>query len=289
MPTAKVNGVELYYEVTGEGFPIVFSHEFAGDYRSWEPQVRYFSRLYQCITYNHRGFPPSCVPEDPEAYSQDILVDDLRALLDHLGIQQAHVVGFSMGGNVALNLAIRYPECCRSIVVAGTGSGTTNRERFEQDIKEIVDTLMTKGMRAFADIYTVGAARLQFRRKDPRGWEEFREQFAQHSAIGSALTMQGVQLRRPPIFALKEQLNRLTVPTLVIIGDEDEPCVDPAVFMKREIPTSGLVVLPQTGHTLNLEEPMAFNRALHDFFVTVEAGRWATRAVVTTSLLPPGR
>ncbi|MBI4505209.1 MAG: alpha/beta fold hydrolase [Chloroflexi bacterium] len=289
MPHAAVNGVELYYEVTGDGYPLVFSHEFAGDYRSWDPQVSFFTRLYRCITYCHRGFPPSSVPDDPAAYSQEAAVEDLRALLDHLGIQQAHIVGLSMGGNVALNLALRHPERCRSIVVAGTGSGTTDRERFEKDLQSSIDLLITRGMRAFADVYTLGAARLPFKRKDPKGWAEFREQFAQHSALGSARTLQGVQIRRPIVFALKEQLNHLRVPTLVLIGDEDEPCVDPAVFLRREIASSGLVVIPQSGHTINLEEPALFNQAVLDFIRMVEAGRWATRAAVTTALLPDAR
>lgn len=289
MPRAAVNGVELHYEATGEGLPIVFSHEFAGDYRSWDPQVGFFARLYQCVTYNHRGFPPSSVPESLEAYSQDILVEDLRALLQHLGIGQAHIVGLSMGGNVALNFALRCPEMCRGIVVAGCGAGTTNRERFEQDIKQVVEVLTTKGMRGFAEVYSLGASRLPYKRKDPKGWAEFREQLAGHSALGSALTMQGVQLRRPTILSLKERLNRLSVPTLVLIGDEDEPCVDPAVFMKREIPAAGLVVIPQSGHAINLEEPALFNQAVLDFVGLGEAGRWASRQIVTTSLMPPQR
>ena len=111
MPHVPLNGVELYYEDAGGSFPpIVFCHEFAGDYRAWDPQVRAFGRAYRCITYSHRGFPPSSVPDDPEAYSQDLLIEDLRALVEHLGLERAHFVGFSMGGNVVLNFALRYPE-----------------------------------------------------------------------------------------------------------------------------------------------------------------------------------
>ena len=134
MPHVALNGVELFYEITGDGPPVVFCHEFAGDYRAWEPQVRAFARLYQCITYSHRGFPPSSVPTDPAAYSQDLLIDDLLGLLDHLGLDQTHLVGFSMGGSLVLNFALRYPARCRSIVVVGTGAGTTNRQRFEADV-----------------------------------------------------------------------------------------------------------------------------------------------------------
>ena len=102
MPMAPVNGIKLYYEVTGSGYPLLFSHEFAGDYRSWEPQVRYFSRRYRVITYNHRGYPPSTVPKGASSYSQDLLVGDLHRLLTHLGGGAVHLGGCSMGANAGV-------------------------------------------------------------------------------------------------------------------------------------------------------------------------------------------
>jgi pimeloyl-ACP methyl ester carboxylesterase len=274
MARAVVNGVELHYELTGEGEALVFSHEFGGGYRSWEPQVSYFGRWYRCLTYNHRGFPPSAVPDGAEAYSQEILIEDLRALLAHLGIGRAHLVGLSLGGNVVLNLALRHPELCRSIVVAGTGTGTVDRERFERDMAANARTLTDEGMAQFVRSYARGPARLQLLRKDPLGYEAFRRQLLEHSAEGSRWIVEGVIVARPTIFALKERLNALRVPTLVVVGDEDEPCVEPALFMKREIPAAGLAVLPRTGHTLNLEEPHLFNGLVADFLRTVELGRW---------------
>ena len=288
MPRVHVNEVEVYYEDTGSGFPIVFCHEFAGDYRAWEPQVRALGRLYRCITYSHRGFPPSSVPPDLESYSQDLLIADLHGLVTQLGIQEAHFVGFSMGGNVVLNFALRHPQLCRSIVVAGTGAGSTERARFEQNIDEVVHLIRTRGIRAFAESYAEGPTRVQFKRKDPCGWSVFREQLAGHAADGQAHSMRGVMLRRPTVFSLEDRLRQLRVPALIAIGDEDEPCVDVAVFLKRVLPSVGLVVLPQSGHTINLEEPALFNAALLDFFRMVEAGRWSSRSEVTTSMLPVG-
>ncbi len=288
MPTTRINGVDIYYEEHGSGFPLVFCHEFAGDYRSWNPQVNSFARTYRCITWNYRGYPPSGVPSDAAAYSQDQLIEDLRGLLGHLDIEQAHLVGLSMGGNVVLNFAFTYPELCRSIVVSGMGAGTTHREQFERDGHHVVDSLRAQGMQALADVYTKGPSRLPFLRKDPLGWQEFAGHFAEHSAVGSAFTQLGVQLSRPNVFDQHHQLKALTVPTLVLIGDEDEPCVDAAVFMKREIPTAGLVVIPQTGHTVNLEEPVLFNQAVALFLQAVEHDAWAARHEVSTSLLPPG-
>ena len=286
MPRTTVNGVELYYEDTGSGFPVVFCHEFAGDYRAWEPQVRAFDRLYRCVTYSQRGFPPSTVPTNAEAYSQDLLVADLHGLVSHLQIRQAHFVGFSMGGSVVLNFALRYPELCRGMVVVGTGAGATNRAQFEQDIPRVVDLIRTRGMQTFAETYAEGPTRLPFKRKDPYGWSVFRQQLAAHAPDGQAFSMSGVMLRRPTIFSLEDGLRNLQVPTLIAIGDEDEPCVDVAVFLKRVLPSAGLVVLPQSGHTINLEEPALFNAAVLEFFRLVEADRWARRSQVTTSMLP---
>jgi pimeloyl-ACP methyl ester carboxylesterase len=287
MPHAAVNGIELYYEETGTGFPVVFCHEFAGDYRSWDPQVRAFDRLYRCVTYSHRGYPPSSVPSEPDAYSQDFLISDLHALVLQLRLEKAHFVGFSMGGNVVLNFALRYPELCRSISVVGTGAGTTNRERFVEDIDTVVGLIRSRGIGAFAEKYSEGPTRQPYKRKDPHGWAVFRSQLAEHSAEGQAHTMQGVMLQRPTIFSLESALRGLRVPALIAIGDEDEPCVDVAAFLKRVLPSAGLLVLPQSGHAINLEEPSLFNAAVLDFWRMVEAERWPQRVSVTTSLLPP--
>jgi pimeloyl-ACP methyl ester carboxylesterase len=286
MPTAKVNGLNLYYEEAGDGFPIIFCHEYAGDYRSWAPQVRFFSRLYRCVTFSCRGYPPSEVPEGPAAYSQDLLIEDLRGLFGTLGIQQAYVVGFSMGGSVVVNFGIRYPELCRGIVAAGAGSGSTNREQFERDVDGVVELANTRGIQGFAQVYADGPSRQPFKRKDPQGWAEFRDRLAEHSPVGQAHTIVGVQRNRPILLALGKELDQLEVPTLIMVGDEDEACIEPSVFLKRHIRSSGLVFFPQTGHTLNLEEPALFNQLVESFFHTVEAGRWATRQVTSTSLLP---
>ncbi len=104
------DGVTLHAEETGRGEPLLFVHEFAGDHRSWEPQVRFFSAAYHCLTYAARGYPPSDVPTDPAAYSQERAVADAIAVLDGLAIDQAHVVGLSMGGFTALHLVLGHPE-----------------------------------------------------------------------------------------------------------------------------------------------------------------------------------
>jgi pimeloyl-ACP methyl ester carboxylesterase len=292
MPTARVNGLSLFYEEVGEGTPLVFVHEFAGEARSWHLQVRFFARRYRTIAYNARGFPPSDVPEDPKAYSQDQAVEDIRGLLDALGIQKAHICGLSMGGYATLHFGLRHPERALSLVVGGAGYGsvTGERERFRRDVEETARRFEQDGMKAVAEFYTKGPTRVQFMDKDPAGWQEFYDMFCAQSAKGHALTMRGVQMMRPSVYELEAEMERLTVPTLIVTGDEDEPCLEPALFMKRKIRSSGLVVMPKAGHTVNLEDPDTFNRAVLDFLTAVDAGRWPLRnpsSVSASAILPP--
>ena len=202
MPFADADGVRLYYEETGSGDPIVFVHEFAGDYRSWEPQVRYFSRRYRCVAFNARGYPPSDVPEDRALYSQDIAADDIAAVMRVAGIDRAHVVGMSMGGFAALHFGLRYADMARSIVVGACGYGAKpeESEQYALDSEAIAVEYENRGAAEVAEIYANGAYRLQLKQKDPRGWAEFRDQLAEHSTEGSARTMRGVQKFRPSLW-----------------------------------------------------------------------------------------
>jgi pimeloyl-ACP methyl ester carboxylesterase len=279
------DGVKLYFEETGSGTPIVFVHEFAGDHRSWEPQLRYFARRYRCVAFNARGYPPSEVPEDGEKYSQDKARDDILAVLDGLSIARAHIVGLSMGGFATLHFGLQYPQRALSLVVAGCGYGAQpgKREQFQREVEETARHIETQGMAKAAASYALGPTRVQFQNKDPRGWTEFAGFLAEHSSTGSALTMLGVQRRRPSLYELVDRMQRLTVPTLVVTGDEDEPCLEPGLLMKRTIKTAGLVVIPNSGHTINLEEPALFNQSCDDFFHHVETGRWPTRDARATT------
>ena len=276
MPTATVNGLSIYYEESGDGYPLVWSHEFAGDHRSWSGQVAFFEPRYRVVSYAARGHTPSDVPEEAEAYTQDNAVEDLRGLLDHLGVERAHVGGLSMGGNVALNFGLRYPERARSLIVAGTGTGSDDPEAFRTAVGEYADLLETDGMRAMAD-YARSDTRAQLLRKVPAAWQKFHDGFMEHSPLGSALTFRGVQRGGVPVYDLEEGLRNLEVPTLIMLGDEDQPCVEPALFMKSCIPSSGLVMFPQSGHAINLEEPELFNQVAADFLTTVESGGWTER------------
>jgi pimeloyl-ACP methyl ester carboxylesterase len=273
------DGVKLYVEETGKGPPIIFLHEFAGDYRSYEPQVRHFSKYYRCITYNARGYPPSDIPADSKQYSQDRARDDIRSVLDGLKIDKAHVVGLSMGGFAVLHFGFTYPQRCRSLVIAGCGYGAAPNERakFSEEAEAAAKRFEDQPMATAAEAYALGPTRVQFQNKDPRGWREFADQLAQHSSAGSAATLRGVQKNRPSLFELVDKMRTITAPTLIMTGDEDWPCLEPGLLMKKNIATAGLVVLPNSGHAINLEEPAMFNHYLSELFQAADAGTWPKR------------
>ncbi|MBZ0141817.1 MAG: alpha/beta hydrolase [Pseudorhodoplanes sp.] len=285
------DGVKLHYEEVGAGSPIVFVHEFAGDWRSWEPQLRYFARRYRCIAFNARGYPPSDVPDSLESYSQERARDDIRAVLDALSIDKTHIVGLSMGGFATLHFGFTYPERARSLVIGGCGYGAApdKRAQFAEEAEDAARQFEAIGMERAAAGYAQAPSRIPFLNEDPRGWKEMAEQLAGHSTRGAALTMRGVQKRRPSLFDLAERMRAITAPTLIMTGDEDWPCLEPALLMKRTISTAGLVVLPNTGHTINLEEPAAFNRHVMDFLHAVDTGRWPVRDAKTMANAILGR
>ncbi|GGK07090.1 alpha/beta fold hydrolase [Pseudomonas matsuisoli] len=273
------DGVKLHVEEAGEGTPILFIHEFGGNHLAWEPQMSFFARRHRCITYAARGYGPSDIPNDLEAYSQRRAVDDAVAVLDGLGIEKAHIVGLSMGGFATVHFGLIYPERALSLTVAGAGYGCEKdlEEYFRGVSREVADRFEAQGAEAFAKIYSLGSSRVQFQNKDPRGWQDFATRLATHSDVGAAMTMRGVQARRPSFYDLEAELKEMTLPTLVMVGDEDDHCLQPGIFLKKTIPACGLCVLPKTGHTLNLEEPALFNSFLAEFIAMAEAGRWAVR------------
>jgi pimeloyl-ACP methyl ester carboxylesterase len=241
--------------------------------------MRYFSRRYRCVVYNARGYPPSDVPDNFERYSQERARDDIRAVLDALKIDKAHVVGISMGGFATLHFGFEYSDRALSLVVAGCGYGAAPgaRQQFHDETARTAAQIAEKGMEEVAKSYGSGPTRVQLEAKDPRGYAEFMTQLKEHSTPGAANTMRGVQARRPSLYDLVDKMKALDVPTLVATGDEDDPCLEPGLLMKRNIKSAALVVFPNTGHALNLEEPDLFNRACDDFFHQVESGRWPRR------------
>ena len=280
MPYATTpDKVRLYYEEVGQGTPILFVHEFASDHRGWEPQLREFGKRHRCIVYSARGYTPSDVPDDPKAYTYQHVMRDAVAVLDHLKIDSAHLIGLSMGGYTSLQVALNHPKRVRSLVLAGTGSGSERwyTDDFHKHSRELGDTFERDGSARVAETYGMGPSRVPYLLKDPRGFAEFTKQLAEHDARGSANTSRGFQGGRPSLYDFAKDIAKLPTPALIVVGDEDARCIEPSLFLKDTLPASGLVMMPKTGHVVNLEEPDLFNAAVGDFLARVEAGRWGPR------------
>lgn len=271
--------IRLYYEEAGSGTPILFVHEFAGDYRSWEPQMRFFARRHRCICYSARGYTPSDVPASSGAYTYEHFRDDAIAVLDHLQIEKAHIVGLSMGGYTTLQVGLRYPSRALSLTMAGAGSGSERwyTEQFRKASQETAAQFERLGSIEVAKTYGRGPSRVPFEVKDPRGFAEFARMLSEHDAKGSANTMRNFQGGRPSIYDFEKDIRRIALPALIVVGDEDDRCIEPALFLKKTIAASGLAVFPKSGHAVNLEEPALFNRTLADFISRVEGGMWPPR------------
>jgi pimeloyl-ACP methyl ester carboxylesterase len=224
------------------------------------------------VTYNARGYPPSDVPADRDEYGWELAVADLLAVLDGLGIDRAHVVGLSMGGYAVLQFGLRHPERASAIVAAGAGSGSGPAERADwpRVAGAIAERFVTEGISVMAEEIGHGPTRIQLRRKSPRAWDEFMDHLREHSAVGMANTMARYQAQRPSLYDFEDDFRALTVPVLLAVGDEDGPCLETNLMLKRAIPGAGLWIHPHTGHAINLEEPAAFNETVGAFLADVE-------------------
>ena len=280
MPHAVTrDNVRLYFEEAGSGTPILFLHEFAADHTNWEPQMRYFSRGHRCIAYSARGYTPSDVPPSTEAYTYEQFYTDALAVLDHLGIAKAHLVGLSMGAYSSLQISLHAPQRALSVTLAGVGSGSglENLDAFRAQCRANADQFETLGSVEVAKVTREAPSRIPFLVKDPRGHADFYAALARHDAKGSANTMRGFQGGRPSIYSLTEEIRKVPTPALIICGDEDDPCVGPSLFLKKHLAAVGLAMFPKSGHVLNLEEPALFNETVERFITLVEAGRWPVR------------
>jgi pimeloyl-ACP methyl ester carboxylesterase len=278
MPLAPANGARIYYEETGTGTPIVFVHEFAGDWRTWDDQMRHFGRGWRCVTMSARGYPKSDAPHDEALYGQSIFTRDIVAVMDAAGIKKAHVVGLSMGAYAALTVAIEFPERVLSVVAAGGGSGSplATRATFQSECRNTAAHFEKTG-KIDAEAMGHGPTRIQLKNKDPIGWQRFVTQLAEHTAHAAAKTLRQVQAGRASLYEMEAQLKAIACPVLLMVGDEDEPCLDVNVWMKRLMRVADLVLLPGSGHAINLEEPLLFNQFAEQFIARVDAGRWRPR------------
>ena len=268
-PVASVDGVSLYCEVCGAGPAVLFVHEYGGSCRSFDMQVEAFRARHRCVVFNARGYPPSEVPAPVESYSQEHAVADIAAVLDGLGIEKAHLVGVSMGAASALQFALKQPGRVLSATLVGIGSGSDDPALFRETAEATARLLEAGSMPALAAQMNESPTRRRLKEKNPAEFRRFNDQLLAMSPLGHANTMRGVQGKRPPLYVHKERLSALFIPVLVVVGDEDVGCREPSEFLKRVLPDASLHVIPRSGHCVNLEDPVEFNRLCLEFIDAV--------------------
>jgi pimeloyl-ACP methyl ester carboxylesterase len=247
MPHIDRDGVKIFYEDTGHGLPVLLTHGYSASGQMWGPQVDALSERYRVITWDMRGHGRSESPDDPGRYSAEATVEDMRTLLERCGVTQAVIGGLSLGGFMSLAFHLRHRDMVKALVLADTGPGYRNpaaREQWNEMARGRAKAFEERGFAALSASAEVRAAA----HRSPQGLA--------HAARGM-LTQAGDRV----ILSLPE----IKVPTLVVVGDRDEPFVKPCQYMAAKIPGAELAVVPGAGHASNLDQPDRFNEVLLSF------------------------
>lgn len=270
MPGARLNGIEIAYDVAGRGQPVLLTHGYSDTRRIWDGQCQALSDRYRVITWDMRGHGQTDSPEDPARYSVDATVGDMRALLQHLGVLRAVIGGLSLGGHVSLAFALAHPGMARALVICDSGPGYRNpsaRVAWNARADERAAALEARGLAALGD----GSRAMREIARDPAhgGAPGPRssgpgETVPRHrSAQGLAHAARGMLAQTGS--AVIDRLPSIRVPTLVIVGEHDQPFRVPSTYMASKIPGARLETIPDAGHWANLDQPEIFNRLLLDF------------------------
>ena len=250
MAGARLNGIEIDYEVSGRGSAVLLSHGYSATRRMWDGQHRALGDRYRVISWSMRGHGQTESPADPARYSAELTVADMRALLQHLGVDRAVVGGLSLGGYVSLAFYLEHPEMVRALVICDSGPGYRSpeaRAAWNQRAHERAADLEARGLDALS-----GRSR------------EARESISHHrSAQGLAHAARGMLAQAGS--RVIDGLPAIRVPTLIVVGDQDQPFLTPCEYMAKKIPGARLEVIAGAGHSANLDQPEVFNRVLLDF------------------------
>ena len=254
MPKLNRDGVNIHYEVHGEGPPLLLTHGYSATAQMWRPQVEPFSKQFKLITWDMRGHGQSDYPDDQGAYSEAATVADMAAILDAVGARRAIIGGLSLGGYMSLAFHLKHPDRTRALLIIDTGPGYKKDEAREG---------WNANARASAERYHKdGLARLA------AGSEEMRT--ASHrSADGLVRAARGMLTQRDS--RVINSLPDIAVPSLVVVGANDTPFLAASDYMAGKIPGAQKAVIPDAGHSANLDQPAAFNTAVLDFLATLPA------------------
>jgi len=264
MSYVRSNGIDLKYRSFGSGQPLILIHGLACGLRMWVRQIGILSRQFRVVVYDQRGHGLSSAPDDPACYSPRLLAGDLVGLLDHLDIQQAHIVGFSLGGGPALALAGSQPNRVSSLVLADVGAGSENQWRSQWlarrwcTMAQQPPAILYEDMlrHEFYKTYANANVRTRF---------HMRSLIAATPLVGLTHTLAQVIAKRTSLFRQTALLRSIAVPTLILRGQYDFACLRSSTLLANTIAFAQQLTVAGAGHMVPLERPAAFSRALLDF------------------------
>ena len=258
MPKAHVNGIDVYYEYQGSGLPVLFSHSFTSDCTMWSLQTPVFSKRCQFITYDIRGMGRTDSPAGP--YSLDQHTEDLYQLVRHLGLSEFVLGGLSIGGMITVHFALAHQELLKGAIIADSAAARPDTPLLTHP-DDMIDLAQRLGMAGLADHMIDNKLLAPHLQDNPYAIKEYRDRMAQNNVIGYCSGLRALSRMRDRT----GELGQITVPTLIIVGDMDEPFVEPSKLMHDRIAGSRLVVIPGAGHLANIEQPAAFTDAVVSF------------------------
>jgi pimeloyl-ACP methyl ester carboxylesterase len=274
MPKTKVNGVELNFEVHGDGYPLVLAHGFTASLDMWADQVPSLAKKYRVVTYDIRGHGASEAPADLDQYDLWTCAEDQRALMDYLDIDEAYVGGLSMGGMIAMRFALKYPQRVRALLLCDTGPGLQGPHRhwFDALYGSAQNLVRTEGVGAWLKrVWPLLAQTFPPQGQLPAGVRRHLEGLARMSAVGF---LGGAWALRDQDNVL-ERLGEISVSTLIIVGDRDLLLADSRAMQQR-IAGNRFVLIRDSLHGSAVWQPEAFTKAVVDFLALVDAGQPAS-------------
>ena len=259
------DGIELHVESHGDGTPIVFSCGYSTTRENFRPQVApLVAAGFRVVLWDYRGHGDSDAPDDPDAYSFDIVLDDLARVMDWTARDVPVVLaGFSFGGALSLHFALRHPERVRALVLIDTGPGFKNPDAqagWLAQVERIAQNLETRGLPSFVE--SRAAATAIGRRPELPAAKHAARAIAKMSARGVANFGRRVS---GPIPCCIDELTQITAPALVVVGEQDDAYLRAADVMATRLPNAKKVVIPGAGHVVSIEEPEALNAAIIEF------------------------
>jgi pimeloyl-ACP methyl ester carboxylesterase len=266
MPTAKVNGIDLNYREAGEGFPIVLVHGYTGNLRNWALSIPALTPRFRTVSVDLRGHGHSGKPLRPEDYRPEAMAGDVYALIRELGIAECYLVGHSMGGMIAQHLILTHPEPFRALILVDTAAERLQARTAER--LRLIEMAKTHGMDEVFEEQLRAQADVEQLRANPGFLAVWKQQFMLTSREAYIYCAQGIADRKP----LLDELPRIAVPTLVVCGENDEPFVGPSQRIHERIRGSELVMIPECGHTPQIEKPGEFNSIVLGFLARVHEG-----------------